>query len=76
MAGKKTEVAFQVQEDLIKMLDYAAEKYNLEDKHKALRCILDYIATDADWDEVFKSIRCIRCGPQKGWTEETVQEKN
>ena len=69
MAGTKTGIEFQVQTDLVKMLEYAAEKYKLGDKDKALRCVLDYIATDADWDEVFKTIRCIRCRPDGGWSE-------
>ena len=56
-----------MQEDLVKMLEYASDKYQLGDKSKALRCILDYVATDADWEEVFKQIRCIRCGPDAGW---------
>lgn len=75
MAGKKTGVEFQVQEDLVKMLEFAGEKYKLGDKDKALRCILDYIATDADWDEIFKRIRCIRCGPDGGWSQETHEAK-
>jgi hypothetical protein len=29
MAGKKISVEFDVQEDLVKMLEYAAEKYKL-----------------------------------------------
>ena len=49
MAGKKISVEFEVQEDLVKMLEYASDKYRLGDKSKALRCILDYVATDADW---------------------------
>ena len=48
MAGKKIWVEFDVQEDLVKMLEYASDKYRLGDKSKALRCILDYFATDAD----------------------------
>ena len=42
MAGKKIAVEFDVQEDLVKMLEYASDKYRLGDKSKALRCILDY----------------------------------
>ena len=56
------------------MLEFAAEKYKLGDKDKALRCILDYIATDADWDEIFKTIRCIRCGPDGGWLPTNGEE--
>ena len=74
MAGEKNGVAFQVQKDLIKMLEYAADKYKLGDKDKALRCILDYIATDADWDEIFQKIRCIRCGPHGGWSPPNIEE--
>ena len=44
MAGKKISVEFDVQEDLVKMLEYAAEKYKLGDKSKALRCLLDFAA--------------------------------
>ena len=74
MAGAKTGVEFQVQNDLVKMLEFAAEKYKLGDKDKALRCILDYIATDADWDEIFKTIRCIRCAPDGGWKPTSQEE--
>ena len=74
MAGAKIGVEFQVQKDLVKMLEFAAEKYKLGDKDKALRCILDYIATDADWDEIFKTIRCIRCGPNGGWVPTSGEE--
>ena len=75
MAGAKTGVEFKVQKDLVQMLEYAADKYKLGDKDKALRCVLDYIATDADWDEIFKTIRCIRCGPDGGWSQETHEAK-
>tara|TARA_B100000678_G_scaffold102364_1_gene85455 strand:+ start:1484 stop:1771 length:288 start_codon:yes stop_codon:yes gene_type:complete len=61
MAGKKISVEFDVQEDLVKMLEYAAEKYKLGDKSKALRCLLDFAAMDGDWDVLFKQIRCVRC---------------
>jgi hypothetical protein len=74
MAGAKTGVEFQVQNDLVKMLEFAAEKYKLGDKDKVLRCILDYIATDADWDEIFKTIRCIRCGRYGGWVPTSGEE--
>ena len=74
MAGEKNGVEFQDQKDLVKMLEYAADKYKLEDKDKALRCILDYIANDADWDETFQKIRCIRCGPDGGWSPPNLEE--
>ena len=70
MAGEKVNVEFQIQTDLDQMLEYAAEKYNLEDKSKSLRCILDFVAKDADWDLIFKKKRCIRCGPQNGWNKD------
>ena len=74
MADAKTGVDFQVQKNLVEMLKFAADKYKLGDKDKALRCILDYIATDADWDEIFKTIRCIRCGPNGGWVNTSGEE--
>ena len=48
MAGKKVAVEFDVQEDLVKMLEYASDKCGLGDKLKALRCILDFVTKDAD----------------------------
>ena len=75
MAGKKISVEFEVQEDLVKMLEYATEKYRLGDKSKALRCILDYVATDADWEEMFNQIRCIRWGPDGGGNQEAHEAK-
>lgn len=75
MAGEKIGVEFQVQKDLEAMLEYAALKYKLGDKHKALRVVLDYIATDGDWDEIFQRIRCIRCGPDGGWSQEAHESR-
>jgi len=68
MAGVKQAVTFQVQDDAVKMLKAAAEKYSLEDESKALRVILDYVIEDGDWDEIFDQIRCIRCGGRPGWS--------
>lgn len=68
MAGIKEQTSFNVQADLLAMLDEAARRYNLPDRDKALRCILDYVATDADWDVIFTKIRCLRCGRRPGWT--------
>jgi hypothetical protein len=75
MAGDKISVEFQIQKDLDEMLEYAAEKYRLEDKSKALRCLLDFAATDGDWDVIFKEIRCNRCGPDEGWNKENHESK-
>ena len=75
MAGSKTGVEFKIQKDQVEMLEYAAEKYRLGDKDKALRCVLDYIATDADWHKIFKTIRCIRCGPDGGWSQDRHEAK-
>ena len=52
------------------MLEYAAEKYNIKDKSKTLRCILEYVSSEADWDIIFKKIRCNGCGPKTGWSKE------
>ena len=71
MAGIKTQTNFEVQEDLLRMLDEAASRYNLPSRDKALRCVLDYVAKDGDWDEIFATIRCMRCGRRPGWTNET-----
>ena len=68
MAGLKQEITFEVQQDLLAMLDDAAKKHNLPGRDKALRCILDYVAQDGDWDEIFSKIRCMRCGGRPGWT--------
>ena len=67
MAGKKEKVTFEIQKDLIKMLEVAAEKHNLPSVDKALRCILDFVATDGDWEDIFITRRCIRCGSKTGW---------
>ncbi|MBC79066.1 MAG: hypothetical protein CL772_02475 [Chloroflexi bacterium] len=67
MAGEKKEVIFEIQADLVNMLDHLKDKYDLASKDKALRCILDYVATDGDWDEIFNVRRCIRCGSKTGW---------
>lgn len=61
MAGDKAAHSFEVQDDALAMLDEAAKKYDLEDRNKALRCLLDYCAEDGDWDEIFDVVRCRRC---------------
>ena len=71
MAGIKTQTNFEVQGDLLQMLDEAASRYNLPSRDKALRCVLDYVAKDGDWDQIFGTIRCMRCGGRPGWTNET-----
>ncbi len=68
MAGMKSATTFEVQQDLIAMLDEAATKYGLAGRDKALRCVLDYVAQDGDWDEIFGKVRCLRCGMRPGWT--------
>ena len=70
MSGVKQTVTFEIQDDLMQMLNAAAEKYNLPDAGKALRCLLDYVATDGDWNAIFSEIRCNRCGGRPGWTGE------
>lgn len=62
MAGVKVRIPFEVHPDAHEMLALIAERYELPDASKALRCLLDYAATDGDWDEIFKKVRCRRCG--------------
>ena len=69
MAGMKSATTFEVQQDLLAMLENAAGRYNLASRDKALRCILDYVAKDGDWDEIFAKKRCLRCGNRPGWTK-------
>ena len=67
MAREKNTVAFEIQADAEAMLEFAASKYGLPDKHKALRCLLDYLAQDGDWDQIFTLVRCTRCSKDGGW---------
>jgi hypothetical protein len=69
MAGVKSSTSFELQEDTLRMLNAAAEKYDLGDAGKALRCLIDYAAQDGDWDSIFGRVRCLRCGGRPGWTE-------
>ena len=69
MAREKISVTFEVQEDAVKMLDYAAKMYGLPDRDKALRVLLDYLAKDANWNQIFTLIRCVRCSANGGWKE-------
>ncbi|MEN8196799.1 MAG: hypothetical protein ABFS30_09840 [Pseudomonadota bacterium] len=69
MAGDKVSVTFEVQEDAVKMLDYAAKMYGMPDRDKALRVLLDYLAKDANWNQIFTLIRCVRCSDKGGWKE-------
>lgn len=69
MAGVKQSVSFDVQQDAVRMLEAAAQKYGLADKSKALRVLLDYAASnEAQWDEIFGEVHCMRCGGRPGWT--------
>ncbi len=61
MAGGKVKLAYEVNADAHQMLETIAERYQLPDASKALRCLLDYAATDGDWDEIFAKVRCRRC---------------
>lgn len=61
MAGVKVKVPFEIHPDAYEMLVLIADRYELPDASKALRCLLDYAATDGDWDEIFAKIRCRRC---------------
>jgi hypothetical protein len=69
MAREKISMTFEVQEDAVKMLDYAAKTYGLPDRDKALRVLLDYLAKDANWNQIFTLIRCVRCSDSGGWKE-------
>jgi hypothetical protein len=63
MSGlKKSRVIFEIYPDSYEMLLEIAQRYQLPDPSKALRCLLDYAATDGDWDKIFKQVRCRRCG--------------
>ena len=53
MAGSKKSISFEIQSDLVEMLNDAVEKYDLPDINKAMRCILDYVASDGDWENIF-----------------------
>ena len=63
MAGDKIEVSFEINADADKLLEQIADKYDLPDKSKALRCLLDYVEEkESEWDEMFATVRCNRCG--------------
>jgi hypothetical protein len=63
MAGlPKVRVVFEIYPDSLEMLKEVAQRYEMPDPSKALRCLLDYAATDGDWDEMFRKVRCRRCG--------------
>lgn len=61
MAGDKIEATFSINPDMQRMLERAAEKYELPDASKALRVILDYVTYEADLNHIFTKIRCKRC---------------
>tara|TARA_Y100000591_G_C21656082_1_gene605351 strand:- start:70 stop:258 length:189 start_codon:yes stop_codon:yes gene_type:complete len=61
--SEKKDVSFEIYLDSEKMLDNIADKYDLPDKSKALRCLLDYVEEkESDWDDMFATVRCNRCG--------------
>ena len=80
MAGTKNTTSFDLQEDAVRMLNAAAEKYGLKDAGKALRCLIDYAAIFALWRQARLDLRplstrglCLTacgCGgrqPLRGW---------
>ena len=72
MAREKKSVTFAIQAAAEEMLKYAASKYGLPDKDKALRCLLDYLVQEGDWDQIFTLVRCIRCSKDGGWESPSV----
>jgi hypothetical protein len=69
MAGVKQSVTFEVQQDAVRMLEAAAQKYSLSGKSKAMRVLIDYAASNEDkWEEIFGAVHCMRCGGRPGWT--------
>ena len=69
MAGKKKSVSFEIQEDLVGMLEHITKKYDLPNIDKAMRCVLDFVALDGDLEDIFTKRRCLRCGGKIGWEE-------
>ena len=61
--SEKKEISFDIYSDSEEMLDQIVDKYDLQDKSKALRCLMDYVEeNETEWDEMFATIRCNRCG--------------
>lgn len=65
MAGEKVTVQVTLTEPQLAWLTQQAERYNLPDREKALRCVLDFAMTDADPTTVFGVTRCPHCEPGK-----------
>ena len=61
MAGDKVKAEFEVNDDMLDLLDKVKDDYKLPSRDKALRCLLDYLAEEADRDRIFKTVRCRRC---------------
>ncbi len=60
---EKKDVSFEIYSDSEKMLDQIADKYDLPDKSKTLRCLLNYVEEkESDWDDIFDTVRCNKCG--------------
>ena len=55
--SEKTDVSFEIYSDSEKLLEQIADKYDLPDKSKALRCLLDYLEEkESDWDDMFATV--------------------
>ena len=61
MAGDKVKAEFEVNGDMLNLLDRMKDDYKLPSRDKALRCLLDYLAEETDRDRIFKTVRCRRC---------------
>ena len=61
--SEKIDMSFEIYSDSEKLLEQIVDKYDLQDKSKALRCLLDYLEEkESDWDDMFTTVRCNRCG--------------
>ena len=52
---------FLLQADQLAWIDEMRERYDIVDRHKALRIILRYVMEEGDPERVFTQIRCTNC---------------
>ena len=57
----KVNESFEIYEDHASWIGEMVEKFDLEERGKAIRVLLDYAASDGNLDEIFANFRCRHC---------------
>jgi metal-responsive CopG/Arc/MetJ family transcriptional regulator len=57
----KVSLTIELAEDHPGWLDEMIQKYDLEDRSKAIRVLIDFAIKDGDLENIFREVRCRHC---------------